>query len=53
METTVHFALEGQPVDYGSYQERDGDGLVTVTFMGGVMTAFRIWRAGELSAADP
>ena len=53
MDATVHFALEGQPVDYTTYHERDGGGLVTVTFMGGVLTAFHIWRAGELLAANP
>jgi hypothetical protein len=43
METTIHFALAGQSVEYATYHERDGDGFVTVTFIAGLVTAFRIW----------
>jgi hypothetical protein len=53
METTIHFALEGQPVEYTTYHQREETGLVTVTFIGGVLTAFHLWRADELLAADP
>lgn len=42
MESGTHFTLKGQPVEYGIYQERDGDRLVYVTFTGGVLTAFAI-----------
>jgi hypothetical protein len=40
MESTISFTLKGQPVEYASYRERDGNGLVTATFVGGVLTAF-------------
>jgi hypothetical protein len=43
METTTHFGLKGQTVEYNTYHERDGEGLVTATFVGGVLTAFAIW----------
>jgi hypothetical protein len=43
VETTIHFALKGQPVEYTTYHERDGDGSVSVTFIGGIVTAFTIW----------
>jgi hypothetical protein len=48
LETSIHFVLKGQPVEYATYRERDGRGLVTVTFMGGVSTAFTIWPPDEL-----
>ena len=48
VETSIHFVFKGQPVEYATYHERDGKGLVTVTFMGGVSTAFTIWPPDEL-----
>jgi hypothetical protein len=45
VESTISFALKGQPVEYVSYRERDGNSLVTATFIGGVLTAFAIWPA--------
>lgn len=48
VESTISFTLKGQPVEYASYRERDGNGLVTVTFIGGVLTAFRTWPASVL-----
>ena len=47
-ESTIHFALKGQPVEYAIYHERDGSGLVTLTFIGGVLTAFANWPPDEL-----
>jgi hypothetical protein len=47
-ESTTHFALKGQPVEYALYHERDGSGLVTLTFIGGVLTAFATWPPDEL-----
>jgi hypothetical protein len=44
----IRFALKGQPVEYASYRERDGADLVTVTFIGGVVTAFTIWPPDAL-----
>ena len=35
--------LKGQPAEYATCHQRDGDGEVTVTFVGGVVTAFAIW----------
>jgi hypothetical protein len=43
IETTIHFALKGEPVEYTTYRQREGGGLVTVTFIGGVLTAFMMW----------
>jgi hypothetical protein len=43
IETTIHFTLKGQPVEYTTYHERDGDGSVSVTFIGGIVTAFTVW----------
>ena len=48
LESAVRFALKGQPVEYASYHQRDGNGRVTATFIGGVLTAFTMWPAGEL-----
>jgi hypothetical protein len=48
VESTISFTLKGQPVEYASYRERDGNGLVTATFIGGVLTAFRTWPASVL-----
>jgi hypothetical protein len=45
IETTIHFALKGEPVEYATYRQREGGGLVTVTFIGGVLTAFTMWQA--------
>jgi hypothetical protein len=47
VETTIHFVLRGEPVEYTTYRQHDETGLVTVTFMGGVLTAFHIWRTDE------
>jgi hypothetical protein len=44
-ETATSFALKGQPVEYATYREGNGEGHVTVTFIGGVSTAFEIWPA--------
>lgn len=35
--------LEGQPVLYATYHERGGPRLVSLTFTGGVLTAFALW----------
>jgi hypothetical protein len=43
LESSTHFALKGQPVDYNTYRDRQGSGLVSVTFIGGVLTTFKIW----------
>ncbi|MBV9248474.1 MAG: hypothetical protein JO227_04410, partial [Acetobacteraceae bacterium] len=43
LEYTTRFTLKGQPAEYATYRERDGDGDVTITFVGGVVTAFTIW----------
>jgi sulfate adenylyltransferase large subunit len=48
LESNIHFALKGQPVDYANYHERNGNGLVTVTFIGGILTAFKQWPADQL-----
>jgi hypothetical protein len=48
LESSIHFALKGQPVEYARYHERNGNGLVTVTFVGGILTAFTQWSADEL-----
>jgi hypothetical protein len=48
LASTIRFALKGQPVEYASYHEREGDGLVTVTYTGGVLTAFTIWPSDVL-----
>jgi hypothetical protein len=48
LKSEIHFALKGQPVEYASYQPRDGNGLITVTFTGGVLTAFTVWPVDEL-----
>jgi hypothetical protein len=48
VETTIRFALEGQPVEYATYHERQGDGHVTVTFIGGLVTAFTVWPPDAL-----
>jgi hypothetical protein len=43
LESSTHFILKGEPVDYDTYRDRLGSGLVSVTFIGGVLTAFKIW----------
>jgi hypothetical protein len=48
LESSIHFALKGQPVEYATYHERNGNGVVTVTFVGGILTAFTQWSADEL-----
>ena len=35
--------LEGQPVLYATHHERGGPRLVSLTFTGGVLTAFALW----------
>jgi hypothetical protein len=43
LELSTHFALKGQPVDYDTCRDWQGSGLVSVIFLGGVLTAFKIW----------
>ena len=43
LESSTYFALKGQPVYYDTYRDRQGSGLVSVTFIGGVLTTFKIW----------
>jgi hypothetical protein len=43
LESSTHFVLKGQPVDYDTYHDRQGSGLVSVTFIGDVLTTFKIW----------
>jgi hypothetical protein len=38
--------FKGQPVLYPTYHERSGPRLVSLTFTGGVLTAFAIWSPG-------
>jgi len=47
-EWTSRFTFKGQPVEYATYHQRDGNGSVTITFMGGVLTAFTFWPLDEL-----
>jgi hypothetical protein len=35
--------LKGQPTQYATYHEREGGGFVSLTFMGGTLTAFSVW----------
>jgi outer membrane protein assembly factor BamE (lipoprotein component of BamABCDE complex) len=35
--------FKGQPVVYADHVARDGNGLVSLTFTGGVLTAFAVW----------
>jgi hypothetical protein len=48
LESSIRFALKAQPVEYARYHKRNGNGLVTVTFVGGILTAFTQWPADEL-----
>jgi hypothetical protein len=41
--SVIHSALKGQSVVYAQYRGRDGGGLISVTFTGEVLTAFKIW----------
>jgi hypothetical protein len=43
LESRTHFVLKGRPVDCDTYRDRQDSGLVSVTFIGGVLTAFKIW----------
>ena len=47
-QSIIRFALKGQPVENATYNDRDGNGLVTATFIGDVLTAFTRWPAEEL-----
>jgi len=47
LESSTHFTLKGQPVDYDTYRDRRGSGLISVTFIGGVLTTFKIWPPSE------
>ena len=47
-ESTIRFVLKGRPVEQAVYHERDGSGMVTLTFIGGVLTSFRFWPSDEL-----
>jgi len=42
-ESKVYFRLKGQPVETAIYRGREGKDVVTTTFIGGVLTSFRIW----------
>jgi hypothetical protein len=46
-ESSARFAFKGQPVEYATYREREGNRLVSLTFTGGVLTAFHIWPGSE------
>jgi hypothetical protein len=50
-QSIITFALKGQPVEDGTYHDGDGNGLITATFIGGVLTAFTRWPAEELGGA--
>jgi hypothetical protein len=47
-ESTTQFTFKGEPVEYAIYHLRDRNTCVTVTFMGGVLTAFTYWTPDEL-----
>jgi hypothetical protein len=40
---TITSSFKGKPIEYVTYQERDGARLISLTFTGGVLTAFKIW----------
>jgi hypothetical protein len=46
-ESSIRFTFKGQPVEYATYREREGNRLVSLTFTGGVLTAFHIWPGSE------
>jgi hypothetical protein len=43
----IQSKFKGQPVLYATYHERSGNRLVSVTFTGGMLTAFSIWPTGN------
>jgi hypothetical protein len=47
-ESTIASSFKGQPVEYASYNGRDGSGMISLTFTGGVLTAFKIWPPDTL-----
>jgi hypothetical protein len=48
LDSSVRFALKGEPVEYATYRERDDSGLVSVVFAAGLLTAFTIWPPDAL-----
>jgi hypothetical protein len=40
---TITSSFKGQRIEYVTYQGRDGATLISLTFTGGVLTAFKIW----------
>jgi hypothetical protein len=43
----IQSKFKGQPVLYATYRERSGNRLVSLTFTGGMLTAFSIWPTGN------
>jgi uncharacterized protein YjiS (DUF1127 family) len=47
IQWTINSSFKGQPVLYATHAARDGRGLVSLTFTGGVLTAFRVWSSAH------